>query len=144
MIPQGDPDLTAYLNELLRTNKSEQQNNTFWFLTPENPGQPEKHTPQQTRILKKLIEFKEKEKLNPQEGTKSLPKRLKRFDLTGILLTKTEKQAIEDILVNHQVNFARHWKESGINTEFKVKLIPKDDKVYTAKVCQCQSTWKKT
>ena len=29
MIPQGDPDLTAYLNELLRTNKSEQQNNTF-------------------------------------------------------------------------------------------------------------------
>ena len=28
MIPQGDPDLTAYLNELLRTNKSEQQNNT--------------------------------------------------------------------------------------------------------------------
>ena len=25
MIPQGDPDLTAYLNELLRTNKPEQQ-----------------------------------------------------------------------------------------------------------------------
>ena len=24
MIPQGDPDLTAYLNELLRTNKPEQ------------------------------------------------------------------------------------------------------------------------
>ena len=29
MIPQGDPDLTAYLNELLRTNKPEQQDNTF-------------------------------------------------------------------------------------------------------------------
>ena len=37
-IPQGDPDLTAYLIELLRTNKPEQQNNTFWFPTPENPG----------------------------------------------------------------------------------------------------------
>ena len=37
MIPQGDPDLTAYLNELLRTNKPEQQDNTFWFPTPENP-----------------------------------------------------------------------------------------------------------
>ena len=36
MIPQGDPDLTAYLNELLRTNKSEQQNNTFWIPAPEN------------------------------------------------------------------------------------------------------------
>ena len=29
MIPQGDPDLIAYLNELLRTNKPEQQDNTF-------------------------------------------------------------------------------------------------------------------
>ena len=28
LIPQGDPDLTAYLNELLGTNKPEQQNNT--------------------------------------------------------------------------------------------------------------------
>ena len=54
MIPQGDPDLTAYLNELLRTNKPEQQNDTFWFPTPENPGKPEDHTPIQTRILKEL------------------------------------------------------------------------------------------
>ena len=38
MIPQGDPDLTAYLKELLRTNKPEQENNTFWFPTPESPG----------------------------------------------------------------------------------------------------------
>ena len=45
MIPQVDPDLTAYLNELLRTNKPEQQNDTFWFPTPENPGKPEDHTP---------------------------------------------------------------------------------------------------
>ena len=29
MIPQGDPDLTAYLNELVRRNKPEQQDNTF-------------------------------------------------------------------------------------------------------------------
>ena len=45
MIPQGDPDLTAYLNEFLRTSKLEQQTNTFWFPTPENPGKPEDHTP---------------------------------------------------------------------------------------------------
>ena len=36
MIPQGAPDQTAYLNELHRTNKPDQQNNTFWFPTPEN------------------------------------------------------------------------------------------------------------
>ena len=68
MIPQGDPDLTAYLNELLRTNKPEQQKNTFWFSTPEYPGKPEDHTPIQTRAPKELIELKDKEKLNPQES----------------------------------------------------------------------------
>ena len=71
MIPQGDLDLTAYLNELLRTKKPEQQNNTFWFPTPENPEKSEDHTPIQTRILKELIELEDKEKLNPQESTES-------------------------------------------------------------------------
>ena len=71
MMPQDDPDLTAYLNELLRTNKPEQQNDTFWFPTPEKPGTPEEHTPIQTRILKELNELKDKEQLNPQESTES-------------------------------------------------------------------------
>ena len=35
IFPEGDPDLTTYLTELLRSNKPDQQNNTFWFLTPE-------------------------------------------------------------------------------------------------------------
>ena len=77
MIPQGDLDLTAYLNELLRTNKPEQQDNTFWFPTPENPGKPEDHSPIQTRILNELNELKDKEKLNPQESTESRHKFLK-------------------------------------------------------------------
>ena len=59
MILQGDPDLTAYLIELLRRNKPETQNNTFCFPTPEKPGKPEDHTPIQTRILKELIELRE-------------------------------------------------------------------------------------
>ena len=61
MIPEGDPDLTTYLNELLRTNEPEQQSNTFWFPKPENPGRTEDHTPIQTRILKELRELQEKE-----------------------------------------------------------------------------------
>ena len=71
MIPRNDPDLTAYLNELLRTSKPEQQDNTFWFPTPENPGKPEGLTPIQTRILNELNELKDKEKLNSQESTES-------------------------------------------------------------------------
>ena len=45
MIPEGDLDLSTYLSELLRTNEPEQQSNTFWFPTPENPGKTEDHTP---------------------------------------------------------------------------------------------------
>ena len=128
MIPQGDRDLTAYLNELLRTNKPEQQDSTFWFPTHENPGKPEDHTPIQTRILKELNELKDKEKFNPQESTEARNKFLKRVDWTDTLLTETEKQAIEDILVEYHDIFARHRMDIGMNTEFKVKLTPKDDK----------------
>ena len=127
MIPQGDPHLTAYLNELLRTNKPEQQNNTFWFPTPENLGRPEDYSPIQTRILKDLIELKHKEKLSPRESSESRNKFLKWFDWTDTFLTETEKQAIEDILVDYHDVFARHRMDIGMNTEFKLKLTLKDD-----------------
>ena len=126
--PQDDTDLTAYLNELLRTSQPAQQDNTFWFPTPENPGKPEDHTPIQTRILKELNELKDKEKLNPQEGTESRNKFLKWFDWTDTFLTETEKQAIDNILVKYHDIFARHRMYIGMNTEFKVKLTPKDNK----------------
>ena len=128
MIPQDDPDLTAYLNEILRTIKPEQQKNTFWLPTPENPGKLHDHTPIQTGILKELNELKDKEKLNPQENTESRNRFLKRFDWTDTLLTAMEKRAIEDILVEYHDIFARHRMDIGMNTEFKVKLTPKDDK----------------
>ena len=54
---------------------------------------------------------------------------LKRFDWTDTLLTATEKQAVEDILVEYHDIFARHRKDIGMNTEFKVKITPKVDKV---------------
>ena len=128
IIPQGDLDLTAYLNELLRTNKPEQQNDTFWFATPENPGKPEEHTPIQTKILRELKELKDKENLNPQESIESRNNFLKRFDWNDTLLTEMEKQAAEDILVEYHDIFARHRMDIGMNTEFKVKLTLKDDK----------------
>ena len=127
MIPLGDLDLTAYLHEILETNTPEQQNNTFWFPIPENPGKPEDHPPIQTRILKELNELKDKEPLNPQESIDSRNKYLKRFDWTDTLLTETEKQALDDILVDYLDIFARHRMDIGTNTEFKMKTTPKDD-----------------
>ena len=128
MIPEGDPDLITYLTELLRMNKPDQQNNTFWFPTPENPGNTEDHTPTQTRIQKDLRELQHKEKLNPKDDIESRMGFLRRFDWTDTLLTETEKQAVEDILVDNHDVFARHRKHIGGNTEFKVRLTPKDDK----------------
>ena len=69
MMPQGYPDLTANLHERLRANNPEKQNNTLWFPTPENPGEPEVHTLIRTRTLRILNELTEKEKLNSQENT---------------------------------------------------------------------------
>ena len=53
---------------------------------------------------------------------------IKRFDWTDTLLAETEKQAVEEILVEHHDMFARHRTDIGMNTKFKVKLTPKDDK----------------
>ena len=82
MIPEGDPDLITYLTELLRKNKQDQPTNTFWFPTPENPGNTEEHTPIQTRILKELCDLQLKEKLNPKDDIESGTEFLKRFDWT--------------------------------------------------------------
>ena len=128
MIPEGDPDLITYLIELLRTNKPDQQTNTFWFPTPENPGNTNEHTPIQTRILKELCELQQKEKLNPKDDSESRIEFLKRFDWTDTLLNETEKQAGVDILVEYHDIFARHRMDIGMNTKFKVRFTPKDDK----------------
>ena len=128
MIPEGDSDLITYLTELLRTNEQDQQTNTFWFLTPKNPGNTEKHTPIQTRIQQELRELQLKEKLNPKDDIESRMEFLKQFDWTDTLLTETEKQAVEDILVEYLDIFATHKMDIGMDTEFKVKVTPKDDK----------------
>ena len=128
MIPEGDPDLFTYLTELLRTNKPDQQNNTFWFPTPENPGNTDNLTPIQTRILTELRELQRREKLNPKDDIESRTEFLKSFDWTDTLHKETEKQAVEDILVEYHDLFARHRMDIGMTTEFKVKLTPKGDK----------------
>ena len=126
IIPEGDPDLITYLTELLRTKKQDQQTNTFWFPTPKNPGNTEDHTPIQTRIVTELRELQRRERLNPKDDRESRTEFLKRFDWTDILLMETEKQAVEDLLVEYHDIFARHRTDIGMNTEFDVKLTPKD------------------
>ena len=116
VIPEGDPDLTTYLSELLRTNKPERQSNSFCFLTPKNPGKTEDHSPIQARILEELCELKEKVKMNPKDDVEWRLKLLKRFDWTDTPLIENEKEEVENILVQYHDIFARHRMNTGMNT----------------------------
>ena len=98
------------------------------YPTPESSGNTEDHTPIQTRILKELRAFKEKEKLNPKDDVKSRMKFLALFDWIDTLLTETERDAVEDILVEYHDIFARHRMDVGMNTEFRVGITAQDDK----------------
>ena len=52
---QNDQEQAAhYVSSVIKTNKNTQNTEKYWFPTPENPGNPEEHTPIQKRILREL------------------------------------------------------------------------------------------
>ena len=59
---------------------------------------------------------------------------LKWFDWTDTLLRETEKQAIEDNLVEYHDIFARHRMDIGMKRDFKLKQTPKDDKAVYSQI----------
>ena len=95
---------------------------------PKNLGKTENDTPTQTEILKELSNIKKRENLDPTDNTDWKTKFFERFDWTDALLAQHEKQAVEGILVEYHVIFARSRKGVVMNTEFKIKLTPKDNK----------------
>ena len=124
-------DAIDYINSLLKTSKPDKINETYWFPTPQNPGNEKEHTPIQTRILNELRELEQLEKLNPLENIDSRNQFLSNFDWTDSTLdwTKSDaKQAVENLLVQFHDIFARHRFDIGINTEFKVQLTPLDNR----------------
>ena len=64
LVLEGDLDPPAYLNEHLRRNKPDWQNNTFWFPTLKTPAKTRGHTPIQTQSLTEKPELKEKGQLS--------------------------------------------------------------------------------
>ena len=113
-------DAFHYINSLLKTSKTDEVNETYWFSTPHNPGNEKDYTPFQTRILNELRELEKLEQLNKLEGTNSRNQFLSIFDWTDSTLQLNAKQAVEYLLVKLQDIFARHRFDIGINTEFKV------------------------
>ena len=122
-------DFITYLKELLIPNKPEQQNNAFWFPTPKSSSKTRDQNSIQTRSLREMHELRTKENLNAKDDEEFETKFLKRFDLTDTLLTEAKKQAIEDNLVaSHNIS-NRHKMDIELNTQFIVKLAPKNEKV---------------
>ena len=121
-------DAIHYINSLLKTSKDTEVNETYWFPTPQNPGNEKAHTPIQTRILNELRKLEQLEKLYPLENTNSRNQFLSNFDWTDSTLQPEAKQAVENLLVEFHDFFARHRFDIGINTEFKVQLTPFDNR----------------
>ena len=125
---QDNPENAAfYVSSLIKSAKLENFRENYWFPTPEDPGDPQQHTPIQKRILTELLTLQELEKLNPQDDPESRRQFLTNFDWTDSMLQPDEIARIENLLVEFHDIFARHRFDIGMNEEFKIKLTPKDD-----------------
>ena len=80
LLNNNHDDAIHYINSLLKTSKPDEVNETYWFPTPQNPDKEKEHTAIQTRILNKLRELEQLEKLNPLENTDSRNQFLSNFD----------------------------------------------------------------
>ena len=125
---QDNPENAAYYaSSLIISPKTDDSSEHYWFPTPEDPGDPQTHTPIQQRILKELQNLQELEKLNPQDDIESRKQFLANFDWADSTLNPTEIAQIEELLVEFHDIFARHRFDIGMNEDFNIKLTPKDD-----------------
>ena len=110
-----------------KTPNTDEDRANYWFLTPEEPGDPQTHTTIQQRIPRKLQNLQEVGKLNPQDDLESRKQFLTNFDWADSTLNPTEIAQIEGLLVEfHDISLC-HRFDIGMNEDFKVKLTPKDD-----------------
>ena len=92
---QNDQGQAAhYVSSLIKTNRNPQNSENYWFPTPENPGNPEEHTPIQKRILRELQALQDLETLDPTTDAESRAKFLENFDWKDSTLTPEEKEKI--------------------------------------------------
>ena len=104
-----------HVSSPIKANKNPQNQEIYWFPTPENPGNPEEHTPIQERILQELQALQDLETLDPTKDPESRAKFLENFDWKDSTLTPEDKVKIQDLLVEFHDVFARHrfyiWAE---------------------------------
>ena len=117
---QENLEIAAFCaSSLVKSAKTEEDKENYWFPTSEDPGDPQSNTPIQQRILKGLYNLQELEKLNPQDNSGSRKQFLAHFDWTDSTLNPVEIAQIEDLLVEFHDIFARHRFDIGMNEDFK-------------------------
>ena len=89
LLQNGQEQAAHYVSSLNKTNKNPQSSENYWFPTPENPGNPDEHTPIQKKKLRKLQNL---EILDPTKDEDSRAKFLKKFDWKDSTLTTDEKE----------------------------------------------------
>ena len=126
-LQQDQEQAADYVSSPIRANENPQNQENYWFPTPENPGNSEEHTPIQKRILGELQALQDLVTLDPTKDLESRTKFLVNFNWKDSTLISEDKEEIEDLLVEFHDIFARHRFDRGMNEEFKVKLTPKDN-----------------
>ena len=120
-------DAIQYVSVLLRMPKSEESNDTFWFLTPPEPSDETQRTPIQKPIHQELITLQKLEQLSHQDKQKSRKYFLSQFHWTDSTLNTEARKAFEELPVESQAIFARQRFDIGINDDLKVKLTHFDE-----------------
>ena len=125
---QDNPENAAhYASSLIKSPKPDEDSESYWFPTPEEPGDPLTDKPIQQKIPRELRALQELEKQNPQDDPECRKQFLANFEWADSTLNPTEIAEIEDLLVEFHDIFARHRFDIGMNVDFKVKLTPKDN-----------------
>ena len=106
LLNNNHDDAIHYIKTLLKSSKTDEVNETYWLLTPQNPASQKELTPSQTRILNEIRELEQLEKLNPLEDTDSRDQFLSTFAWKIFTLQSDAKQAVEDLLVEFHDFFA--------------------------------------
>ena len=95
---QDPDDAHMYVNELMKSANDEQNDENLWFLTPENPGNEDEHTPIHRRILKEIRELIRKEQLDPTKDPESRKEFLDMFKWEGSQIKGNNKKQLEQTI----------------------------------------------
>ena len=123
---QNDQEQAAHdVSSLIKTNKTTQSSENYWFPTPKNPGNPDEQNPIQKRVLREIQALQDSETLDPTANAESRSKLLANFNWKFSILTASEIESIDDLLVEFHDFNARHRLDKEMTDDFNVKINAK-------------------